>query len=308
MVMPWPGCAEQACSALLGEQGERMSQTTIGPEGTDTADGGHSGRPRFDRHKPSLRRGSARPQLVIRNGTRLEPGLSTAHEQNVHYRVSRIADLLHGRWLDYGCADGGYASALLQAGVTWLDGIDVEHDRVEAARARNLPNAQFHPAEDRELPFEDATFDGVFMNEVLEHVHDEQASLREVRRVLKPGGRLVLISPNRWFPFEGHGVRWRKWTFSQPTPLVPWLPARVSRHVLRARNYWPQELRAQAQRAGLDVVETSFIWPVFEHYPWIPRRTLSWYRKRLPSMHRIPAIRRFGVSTMVIAIRPALES
>ena len=42
------------------------------------------------------------------------------------------------------------------------------------------------------------------MNEMFEHVADERWALAEILRVLKPGGILVLISPNRWFPIEGH--------------------------------------------------------------------------------------------------------
>lgn len=59
----------------------------------------------------------------------------------------------------------------------------------------------------RSLAFRDVSFDGVFLNEVLEHVRDETKTLRELHRVLRPRGYLALMSPNHWFPFEGHGVR-----------------------------------------------------------------------------------------------------
>src|SRR4051812_45501937 len=58
-----------------------------------------------------------------------------------------------------------------------------------------------------QLRFEDQSFDGVLLNEVLEHIADEAASSSEIRRVLRPYGFLAAISPNRWFPFEGHGMR-----------------------------------------------------------------------------------------------------
>jgi 2-polyprenyl-3-methyl-5-hydroxy-6-metoxy-1,4-benzoquinol methylase len=49
------------------------------------------------------------------------------------------------------------------------------------------------------------TFDAVTTIEVLEHVRDLDRSIAEVHRVLKPGGRFLITSPNRLFPFETHG-------------------------------------------------------------------------------------------------------
>ena len=53
---------------------------------------------------------------------------------------------------------------------------------------------------DEPLPFEDATFDGVVLKDLLEHVRDPVAVVREVRRVLRPGGRVFASSPDaqRW--------------------------------------------------------------------------------------------------------------
>jgi ubiquinone/menaquinone biosynthesis C-methylase UbiE len=62
------------------------------------------------------------------------------------------------------------------------------------------------------LPFADSSFDRTFVNEVLEHISDEGQTLNELRRVLRPGGVLIVISPNRRFPFEGHTVHVGSWT------------------------------------------------------------------------------------------------
>ena len=74
------------------------------------------------------------------------------------------------------------------------------------------------------LPFSDATFDGAFVNEVLEHVEDEHVALGEIHRVLKSGAHVVVISPNRWFPLEGHVVPRRRpldhLPFGFPRPLA----------------------------------------------------------------------------------------
>lgn len=233
--------------------------------------------------------------------TRPEPGLSTAQPLNVSYRIGRIAGLLSGRWLDLGCADGGYATELLRRGAAEVIGVDAEEDRIAAARAREMPRASFEVALAEELPFPDGHFDGVFMNEVFEHVGDEAATLAEVARVLRPGGLLVLISPNRWFPFEGHGMRTSLWTTGSPVPLLPWLPHRLASRWMRARNYWPGQLAASVARAGLTVESRQFIWPVLEKYPWLPAGLRARYQQHIAAFDHTPGVRRFGVSTMVIA-------
>jgi 2-polyprenyl-3-methyl-5-hydroxy-6-metoxy-1,4-benzoquinol methylase len=229
-------------------------------------------------------------------------GFATASPLNVRYRVNRVAKYLGGRWLDVGCADGGYARELLARGVLELEGIDVEPDRVEAAKARKLPNATFRVAASEALPFGDGYFDGVWINEVFEHVADENRTLAEIRRVLKPGGCLVLISPNRWFPIECHPVKLGRHIF-RLAPVVPWLPSRVTARIRTARNYWPHELCDRVTNAGFQIEYRSFIWPVLEFNPWLPGRSRAWYQRRLDIMHSLLGIRRFGVSTLVVALR-----
>lgn len=119
-------------------------------------------------------------------------GRNTAKPANVAYRVGRIAPYLSGRWLDFGCAEGGYTSALLNNGAKSVVGVDVEHRRIDEAMARQIPNASFLAFSGSRLDLADESFDGALVNEVLEHVADEQESLREIRRVLKPGGYLIL--------------------------------------------------------------------------------------------------------------------
>jgi SAM-dependent methyltransferase len=235
--------------------------------------------------------------------TRLEPGLSTARPLNVSYRIGRIADLLSGRWLDLGCADGGYTEELLRRGAAEVVGVDAEEDRIAAARDKNLAHASFQVAFAEKLPFPEGYFDGVFMNEVFEHVGNEAVVLAEVARVLRRGGLLVLISPNRWFPFEGHGMRTSLWTVGFPVPLLPWLPQRLAKRWMRARNYWPSQLVKDVARAGLRVQPCEFIWPVLEEYPWLPAGLRARYQRHLSAFDHAPGLRRFGVSTMVVARR-----
>lgn len=230
-------------------------------------------------------------------------GRNTATPVNVTYRVGRVAPYLYGRWLDFGCAEGGYASALLCNGASSVVGIDVEQDRINKALSLRLPNADFQIFDGSRLNFPDGSFDGAFVNEVLEHVADEQKALQEIRRVLKPGSHLILISPNRWFPIEGHAVRIRNWRFG-PAPLIPWLPERLTRKWTDARNYWPRQLIRHVRGAGFIVRDVGFIWPVLEQYPWLPRAVIAAYRQRINRIDNCPGLRRFGVSTLVVGIKP----
>jgi 2-polyprenyl-3-methyl-5-hydroxy-6-metoxy-1,4-benzoquinol methylase len=230
-------------------------------------------------------------------------GRNTATPTNVTYRVGRIAPYLSGRWLDFGCAEGGYTTALLSHGARSVVGVDVDEARINEALARRIPNADFQPFDGTQLAFADGSFDGAFVNEVLEHVADEHDALDEIRRVLRPGGYLILISPNRWFPIEGHAISMGRVRFG-PVPLIPWLPERLTRQWTEARNYWPRDLIRHACEAGFAVKEVGFIWPVLEQYPWLPRAAIAAYRRRMTRLDDIPGLRRFGISTLIVVVKP----
>jgi SAM-dependent methyltransferase len=234
---------------------------------------------------------------------KLYPGCSTASPLNVSYRIGRIAEHLSGTWLDYGCADGGYSAAMLDRGASAVIGVDVAADRIDAANSRELPNATFLSFDGAKMDLPDETVDGAFTNEVMEHVDDEQESLRDIYRVMKPGGTLVVISPNRWFPFEGHGTRILG-RHIPPTPLIPWLPLRLTDRWTYARNYWPRQLADHVRTAGFTVTETGFIWPVLENYAWLPNFLIPAYQRWLPRIDDLPVLRRFGVSNLIIATKP----
>lgn len=235
----------------------------------------------------------------------LEPGLSTAFPFNVQYRIGRISCYLeNGNWLDFGCADGGYTAGLVSAGASSVTGVDVQPDRIDAARKAH-PGIVFHLCDGERLLFSDCSFDGVFMNEVFEHVADEESTLEELYRILKPGGILIVISPNRGFPFEGHRIQIGKWSNNNPTPLIPWLPRSTTDQWVTARNYWPRELRGKIESRGFSIIETGFIMPVFEAYPWMPETVLRFFRRHVASMDRWPVVRNLGVSNLVVGYRPS---
>ena len=99
------------------------------------------------------------------------------------------------RVLDLGCGDGAFAAELAGAGAHVV-GVDVSEEALRRARGAHPGLEVRLVAPDEPLPFEDASFDAVWAGEVVEHVMDVARLLSEVRRVLRPEGRLLLTAPN----------------------------------------------------------------------------------------------------------------
>lgn len=99
--------------------------------------------------------------------------------------------------LDCACGEG-YGSRLLAAAARRVDGVDIDAATVKHARRRyGAETLEFHAASALALPFADASFDAVVSFETLEHLAEHDELLTEFRRVLRPGGFLVLSSPDR---------------------------------------------------------------------------------------------------------------
>lgn len=102
-----------------------------------------------------------------------------------------------GRVLDLGCGTG-YGSAMLASDTRQVVGIDVSDQAVARARAvHQMNNLEFAVMSATALEFSDGTFDAVYSIQVIEHIEDVELHLREVVRVLRPGGTFVVATPNR---------------------------------------------------------------------------------------------------------------
>jgi ubiquinone/menaquinone biosynthesis C-methylase UbiE len=122
------------------------------------------------------------------------------------------------RLLDCGCGPGsitlGLAARVAPAEVVALDLAQEQLDAAQAlAAARGIANVRFQRGDIYALPFPAASFDGAFAHNVLEHLHDPLAALREIRRILRPGG-VVGVRDDDWSayllepqsPLVGQGI------------------------------------------------------------------------------------------------------
>ncbi len=203
------------------------------------------------------------------------------------------------RILDDGSGLGLYVHKLLDL-TAHSHGLEYERPRaVEGARKLGLRLLVNGASEC--LPYADASFEAVLSNEVIEHVRDDRAALAEIARVLRPGGRLLLFCPNRWYPVEQHGVYWRGHYVFGNIPLVNYLPDplrnRLAPHV---RTYTAHGLRQLLRGLPLRILTHTRIFGAYDNLIYrfgAPGRLL---RSALQTAEATP-LRVLGLSHWLVA-------
>ena len=143
---------------------------------------------------------------------------------------SRVTDR-RARILDVGCGTGANLLMLSQYGDA--EGVDVSEDALAFCRERGLDQVRQGAGE--ELPYDDNTFDLVTAFDVVEHMDDDLAGLREMFRVLRPGGHALIFVPTFMFLW---GVQ-----------------DDVSNH---RRRYRLPELRRVMEQAGFEIERSTY--------------------------------------------------
>jgi len=112
----------------------------------------------------------------------------------------RLADIRPGaRIADLGCGSGVFTDLLRSLGYNAV-GLDISPKLIALGRAK-YPGVEFMEGDVEELPFADASLDGVLLSGLVHHLPDPSRCAGEVFRVLKPGGSFVAFDPNRMNPF-----------------------------------------------------------------------------------------------------------
>lgn len=213
-------------------------------------------------------------------------------ERRLQLILSAAGERAKGRVFVDGCGVGMYLSHLAKDACQAV-GLDIELERT--FEAHQLTEQVLCGAGEA-LPLPGEYFDLVLSHEVLEHVQDDQAAIREIVRVLRPGGRLVLFVPNRGYPFETHGIYWQgKYRFGN-IPLVNYLPRslrnRLAPHV---RVYSRKDLEALFRGLPVRFVHRTVIFGAYDNI--IARRPAMGkvLRSILQTLERTP-LRGLGLS------------
>lgn len=171
----------------------------------------------------------------VRTLKNLVPGRLSWFDKHVSWQGAKVLDL--------GCAGGFMAEAMDARGAT-VTGIDPAADAIQAARAHAQETGRdirYDVGEGEALPYPDASFDIVVCVDVLEHVRDLDQVIREILRVLKPGGMFLYDTINR-------------------NPVARLATITVAEDILRllpkgthdpAMFIKPSELKESMERAGL---------------------------------------------------------
>jgi len=231
--------------------------------------------------------------------------VGTAAPLNVERRIawlSRHIDLREKRILDVGCGYGRWTMKFAEFSDE-VYGLEPSEEEVSSFRQRNSTRATVTQGVSEAIPYPDAFFDLVFLNEVIEHVADVDRTLNEIRRVLRPGAMLAVLCPNRLYPFETHGVKLASGRMLRPVvPFIPYLPTALGSRLFTymARNYFPWEMRGLLRRHGFEVVSSGFVWQTFENIsgvsPVLVRKLAPVLRAISLTLEKVPLFRAFGVS------------
>jgi SAM-dependent methyltransferase len=217
--------------------------------------------------------------------------------------IRRYVRLEGARILDIGCGLGVYVRKFREFSDD-VCGIDIDPKRLREG-AKTTPGLMLAVGE--HLPYPDATFDAIVLNEVIEHVTDDRATMAEAFRVLRPGGHIVIYAPNRLYPFETHGIYLGKKFVFGNIPLINWLPDPLrNRLVPHARAYTKGGIRKLWRNLPVRIDVESYVYPGFDNIIARRKRLGGILRSTMHRAEQTP-LKMFGLSHFVVLAKPKQE-
>jgi SAM-dependent methyltransferase len=213
-------------------------------------------------------------------------------ERRLAMIMEAAGDRIHGLVLDNGCGVGMYVEHIAPA-ARRVVGLEFDFERALSARQAS---DQIINAAGEALPFSNDSVDLILSHEVLEHVQDDRQAVKEMVRILRPSGRIVIFAPNRGYPFETHGIYWRGNYHFGNIPLVNYLPRpwrdRLAPHV---RTYTAGDLSKLFENLPVKVVKRTVIFGAYDNIIARHPALGKWLRGFLQWLESTP-LRVFGLS------------
>ncbi len=179
----------------------------------------------------------------------------TPEGHSFRIRRQRCLDLLGGlpagsRVADVGCGPATMVRDLLDRGYDVI-GLDIAPKMIEDARRRfaSEPRARFEVCPADTLPLPEGSMDAVLAMGLMEYLNDEESVLREIARVLRPGGLAILTYPHYFSPMR----IWNRFTLLMATPFLRWIRRRGNSGQVKHREYRIAPTVGAVRRAGFDV-------------------------------------------------------
>ncbi len=247
----------------------------------------------------------------------IKPGLpcSLHHDTTVKKRLNFIKNNLTIKKnhfiLDVGTGFGAYISQLSYQAKLYV-GIDIKKENIQkATKITNLDNTELIPMSVENLAFEENSFDGVILIEVIEHVVNDSKAINEIFRILKPGGKLIITAPNKLFPCETHGFRIGSRIYGTKGlgfPLLPYLPEFLRTDIANAKVYTPWSLKKILIKNGFSIKNTGYLSPGLDQLRmFFPKLTglINQIQKLLDKTEKIPFFNNFLTTCIICAEKVA---
>jgi 2-polyprenyl-3-methyl-5-hydroxy-6-metoxy-1,4-benzoquinol methylase len=189
---------------------------------------------------------------------------------NVDFSIMYLPHSRGGRLLEVGCGSGNMLKGMADLG--WrVEGVDFDPAAVENSRRKGL---KVHIGFLKDMRYAEDCFDAVTMSHLIEHVHDPLELLKECHRILRPGGRLALVTPN--INSAGHRIYGSSWFHLDPPRHLRIFTVDSLRTLLQEAGFQKTKIGTTIRDAGTAYVASRSVqrterYEMGSRQPWSAR-------------------------------------